>query len=140
MTGTVNGSLTRRPLSDVGLCEPESGARFSDSLRQVLAEYLDEAPRLSATARRMTVSPRTLQRLLRSEGTTWRAEVDAFRRAQASRLKQKGLSNSQVATQLGYSDARVLRRAAVRWGQAPRPDPALNPAPQDPGWPARHAS
>ena len=85
----------------------------------MLAECLDDqAPRLSAVARRMTVSPRTLQRLLRSEGTTWRAEVDAFRRVQATRLQRKGLSNSQVARRLGYSDARALRRAAVRWEQA----------------------
>ena len=110
VTGTVNGRA--------------SVPRFSDSLSQVLAECLDDqALLLSAAARRMTVSPRTLQRLLQSHGTTWRAEVDAFRRARAARLRGKGLSNSQVAMRLGYSDARALRRATVRWEQASQPDP-----------------
>lgn len=66
-------------------------------------------------ARRMTVSPRTLQRFLEREGTTWRPEVETVRRAQAASLQRAGLSKSQVARRLGYSDVRVLRRAVKRW-------------------------
>lgn len=100
----------------VKLGESERAPQWIDSFRQVLAECLDDrALLLSVAARRMSVSPRTLQRLLEREGTTWRAEVEAVRRAQATRLQRGGLSKSQVARRLGYSDARALRRAVKRW-------------------------
>jgi AraC-like DNA-binding protein len=100
----------------VKLGESEHVPQWIDSFRQVLAECLnDRALLLSVAARRMSVSPRTLQRLLEREGTTWRAEVEAVRRARAARLQRGGLSKSQVARRLGYSDARTLRRAVKRW-------------------------
>ena len=60
------------------------------------------------------MSPRTLQRRLEEEGTSWRGEADALRRKQA-RLAGERLSRADVAAFLGYSDARALRRAARRW-------------------------
>jgi AraC-like DNA-binding protein len=105
-----------RGRADIELSEPERVPEWIVRFRQVLAECLDErTPLLGAAARRMTVSPRTLQRLLEREGTTWRAEVDAARREQAARLQRTGLSKSQAAARLGYSDVRALRRAARRW-------------------------
>jgi AraC-like DNA-binding protein len=102
--------------------EAERAPRWIDSFRRVLAECLDDqALLLSVAARRMAISPRTLQRLLKWEGTTWRVEVDAARRAKAARLQRAGLSTSQIARRLGYSDARALRRAARRWERAARP-------------------
>jgi AraC-like DNA-binding protein len=86
--------------------------------RAVLAGLLDDqAVVLGAAARRLAVSPRTLQRLLEREGTNWRAEVDAARREQAARLLAEGVSKTGTAARLGYSDARALRRAARRWEQ-----------------------
>lgn len=108
--------LQRAGRGAVKLGESEHVPRWIDSFRQVLAECLDDrALLLSVAARRMSVSPRTLQRLLEREGTTWRAEVEAVRRAQAIRLQRGGLSKAQVARRLGYSDARALRRAVKRW-------------------------
>ena len=108
--------LQRAGNGDVKPGESEHAARWVDGFRQVLAECLDDRVLLlSVAARRMSVSPRTLQRLLEREGTTWRAEVDAVRRARAARLQRGGLSKSQVARRLGYSDVRALRRAAQRW-------------------------
>jgi len=84
----------------------------------VLAGLLDDQDiLLSAAARRLAVSPRTLQRLLEREGTNWRAEVDAARREQAARLLAEGVSKTGTAARLGYSDARALRRAVRRWAQ-----------------------
>jgi AraC-like DNA-binding protein len=96
--------------------EPEHVPRWIDSFRQVLAGCLnDRALLLRVAARRMAVSPRTLQRFLEREGTTWRAEVEVLRCAQATSLQRAGLSKSQVARRLGYSDGRALRRAVKRW-------------------------
>lgn len=64
------------------------------------------------------MSRRTVQRRLAEERTSWRAELDAARRAEAARLKREGASNKVIAARLGYSDTRALRRAVRRWDQA----------------------
>lgn len=105
-----------RRAGDAQLAKPERVPRWIDRFRQVLGECLDDqAMLLSAAARRLHVSPRALQRLLEREGTSWRSEADAARREQAARLQRTGAARSQVASRLGYSDARALRRAARRW-------------------------
>ena len=108
-----------RRMADAQLAVPERVPRWIDRFRDVLAGCLDDGDiRLGAAALRLHVSPRTLQRLLDREGTSWRAEVDRARREQAARLQQAGTSTSQAASRLGYSDARSLRRAARRWDRS----------------------
>lgn len=98
------------------IATPERIPRWINRFRGVLAECVDDQSiRLDVAARRLHVSPRTLQRLLEQEGTTWRTEVDAARRERAAGLLSSGHSKAQVAAQLGYADARALRRAAQRW-------------------------
>jgi AraC-like DNA-binding protein len=105
-----------RRIADARLATPERVPQWIDRFRDVLGECLDDQDiALSAAALRLHVSPRTLQRLLEREGTTWRTEVDAARREQAAKLRQAGATSSQAASRLGYSDARSLRRAARRW-------------------------
>jgi len=87
---------------------------WQDHFDQVLDEMIGQgAPSLDATARRMTVSRRTLQRRLAEHGTTWRAELDRarWRRAQGAGTA----SMARLARQLGYADARSARRALRRW-------------------------
>ncbi|MGW0328493.1 helix-turn-helix domain-containing protein [Nocardia sp. NPDC003183] len=64
------------------------------------------------------LSPRTFQRRLAEAGTTWR---DAACRDRAERpLRDSDLPVQSIAAQLGYTDARTLRRAFRRWnGQSP---------------------
>lgn len=108
-----------RGAADARLAVPEHVPRWIDRFRQVLGECLDDqVVLLGAAAWRLNVSPRTLQRLLEREGTSWRSEVDAARRERAARLQRTGVTSSQAASRLGYSDARALRRAARRWEQA----------------------
>ncbi|MFC8509885.1 helix-turn-helix domain-containing protein [Streptomyces sp. NPDC057411] len=71
---------------------------------------------LRATAARMAVSPRTLQRRLDEHGTTWTSEVDALRRADVTRLlRTTDLPLDSIAERSGYADARAVRRAVLRW-------------------------
>ena len=108
-----------REVGDARLAKPERVPRWIDRFRQVLGECLDDQDMLLSTAaRRLHVSPRTLQRLLEREGTSWRSEVDAARREQVASLQRAGVTRSQVASRVGYSDARALRRAARRWERA----------------------
>ena len=102
--------------ADALIAAPGITPRWIDRFRQVLAVHLAAGDlSLRAVAERLGMSARTLQRRLEEEGTSWRAEVDALRREQASRLREVGLSRTAIAARLGYSDARVLRRADRRW-------------------------
>ncbi|MEU6586664.1 helix-turn-helix domain-containing protein [Nocardia sp. NPDC046763] len=67
-------------------------------------------------ARRLTMSPRTLQRRLQALGTNWRQEVELVRHENALRLiRDSDLPVQSVATRVGCTDARTLRRAIQRW-------------------------
>jgi AraC-like DNA-binding protein len=62
------------------------------------------------------VSVRTLRRMLRDEGTTFRAIVEQTREHLAEELLvTAGLSVEQVAGRLGYSDASTFVHAFRRW-------------------------
>lgn len=67
-------------------------------------------------AARFNMHPRTLQRHLREEGTSFEAIKDAVRRDAASRyLSQSSLPLTRIASLLGYSEPSVLTRSCQRW-------------------------
>jgi AraC-like DNA-binding protein len=72
-------------------------------------------------AKRLGVSPRTLQRRLEAGRTTLRQVVDGVRlRLALSYLEDAERSIGDVALLLGYSDARAFSRAFMRWtGKTP---------------------
>lgn len=85
-------------------------------LREAIIDQLpDGRPSLATAARRLAVSPRTLQRRLGESGTTWRTELDAVRREQADSLDKAGSGSAQRAARLGFAESRSLRRARNRW-------------------------
>lgn len=92
-----------------------------DLFRAALDAELDHGtPALASVARRLAVGTRTLQRRLHEHGTTWRAEVDRARHGRARRLLSSGLTAEAVASRLGFSDDRALRKAFHRWsGRTP---------------------
>jgi AraC-like DNA-binding protein len=104
-----------RSLPDPALAPIERGA-WSDAVREVLGPQLDR-PLLSlrTVARMLAVSPRTLQRRLAEEGTSWRGELDAARSERAAQLLRQGFTQEVTATRVGYSGSRALRRALRRW-------------------------
>ncbi|MFC9896815.1 AraC family transcriptional regulator ligand-binding domain-containing protein [Nocardia sp. NPDC127579] len=86
------------------------------------AELAERTPTLVTVARRMAMSPRTLQRHLAEHDTTWRQEYDAVRYERAKALLAHGdLTTAAIATRLGFADDRALRKAYHRWtGGTPR--------------------
>jgi AraC-like DNA-binding protein len=85
-------------------------------LHAVIAAQLPGGrPSLAEAARRLAISPRTLQRRLGESGTTWRAELDAVRREQSDGLRYEGTGSTQRAVRLGFAESRSLRRAMNRW-------------------------
>ena len=72
-------------------------------------------------ARALGVHPRTLQRRLQTEGTTFEKIKDDARRATAEALlAQPSVSLSQIAQMLDYADSSAFSRSSRRWfGEAP---------------------
>ncbi len=77
------------------------------------------APEIDAVARLLTLHPRTLQRRLAAEGTTFAAILDEVRRVEARRyLTTTDMPMSQVASLIGLSEQSVFTRCCQRWWDA----------------------
>ena len=96
-----------------------SGGQMADRVRsQILAA---RGFRLDAVAERMAMSPRTLRRRLKDEGTSFRDVVGDVRKGLAlDYLESSDLGLEEIAMLLGYEDAANFNRAFRRWvGIAP---------------------
>lgn len=73
-------------------------------------------PTLEAEARRLGMSPRTLQRRLTDAGTSLQAIVDECRRELAEALlSDTNLRLSEISYRLGFSAPAAFTRSAIRW-------------------------
>jgi AraC-like DNA-binding protein len=99
--------------------EVEALGLESDLVAQVRAALLDaggELPDLETVAGRVHMSARTFKRKLREHGTSYRALVEATRRAEAMRLlNTTALPVARIAARLGYADASSFSRAFHKW-------------------------
>jgi AraC-like DNA-binding protein len=87
----------------------------------VKAELRGGSPELPSIARRLAMSPRTLQRRLKQHGIRFETLLDAarFRAAQAY-LAERDIAASEVAYLLGFAGQSAFNRAFKRWsGQTP---------------------
>ncbi|MCB1906515.1 MAG: AraC family transcriptional regulator [Rhodocyclaceae bacterium] len=91
-------------------------------VRDLLRDALPESPTIDEVAAGLHLSPRTLHRRLRDEGTSFRAIKDALRRDIAlSRLTKTRRPIAEVASELGYADTSAFYRAFTGWtGQSPQ--------------------
>ncbi|MEV0319280.1 AraC family transcriptional regulator [Streptomyces sp. NPDC050658] len=87
------------------------------SVRAVITRSLHTAPPdIETVARLLTVHPRTLQRRLRAEGTTFASIIDEQRRTTAHRyLTTTDLPLTQITALLGLSEQSALNRCCRRW-------------------------
>ena len=76
---------------------------------------------LAKIARRVAMSPRTLQRRLELEGTSFAEVLDQTRRHCAQLyVKEPNLAMTEIAYLLGFSEPSAFTRAFQRWyGVAP---------------------
>ena len=102
----------RRRLADL-----EQDATFADRTRAVLMEALPSGQGgVDTVARRLAVSSRTLQRRLRSEGTSFKAVVDETRESLARQyLRRTHLTATEIAYLRGFDEATSFFRAFQRW-------------------------
>ncbi|MEV0761153.1 AraC family transcriptional regulator ligand-binding domain-containing protein [Nocardia sp. NPDC050435] len=91
-----------------------------EAFRIALAAAIEAGdPTLAGVARRLAMSPRSVQRHLAEHDTTWRHEYDSVRYEQAKALLATGdLTTATIADRLGFTDDRALRKAFRRWSGA----------------------
>ncbi|MBW0101118.1 AraC family transcriptional regulator [Pseudonocardia sp. KRD291] len=99
------------------------GRTVTDRVRTALVRSLGTSPaRIPSVARLLRMHPRTLQRHLAAEGTTFETVLDEVRREAAHRLiTRSDLPFSQVTAMIGLAEQSALTRASRRWfGDTPR--------------------
>ena len=79
----------------------------------------------TAVAAALHMTPRTLQRRLAEDGTTFRALVDATRKSILVGSIERNESNDETMRHAGYTNSRAFRRALKRWN-LPDPDDTLS--------------
>lgn len=108
------------------LCQREldtlaSNHSVSARVRRLLLERRHGFPSLATTARLLRMTPRTLHRRLKAEGTAYRELVEELRyRSARDHLEAGRISVEAIAYVLGYANPANFRRAFRRWsGVAP---------------------
>ncbi|MEM7798316.1 MAG: AraC family transcriptional regulator ligand-binding domain-containing protein [Chloroflexota bacterium] len=95
---------------------------YTEKVRASLMEILASGQyKIGDVASRLAISPRTLQRHLRSEGTNFQQILDGLRENLARNyLAKSEYSSGQIAFLLGYEDPNSFFRAFRTWtGQTP---------------------
>jgi AraC-like DNA-binding protein len=113
--------IMRRYLDDVLVKIPREDGPLS-SIRKAIAEIMREgSPNLGRVAKKLAVSPRTLQRQLEHYGLGFKNLVnDTRRRFALDYLKDPNNTLTQIAFLLGYSEVSAFNRSFKRWtGKTP---------------------
>lgn len=98
-----------------------AGAGFVAEARRVMLAASGARCTLEGTAEVLGTTPRTLQRRLADEGTTFARLRDALRRELATGYLEKGMTVADVAWSLGFADVTAFHHAFRRWtGTTPR--------------------
>jgi AraC-like DNA-binding protein len=92
-------------------------AGLVESVRTIVRQLLPTgAATLELVAGQFNLHPKTLQRKLAEEDTTFAALVDQIRKDAADRyLRNTAIGLTHLARELGYAEQSVLTRSCKRW-------------------------
>lgn len=111
-------NVVRRHLQDLVTehAAPRTLVRIVED--QIRAHLCGDAPGMETVAARLSLEPRTLQRRLADEGTSYSDLVEAVRRSEAMRLLEStDTAIKQIAYLLGYSDPSAFIKSFRRWSE-----------------------
>jgi AraC-like DNA-binding protein len=114
------GNRTTYPMI-VALCdnllnELKLRVGIAGEIRALLLRDITNPPTLTAIAKALEVSDRSLRRQLQEQGISFRGLLDELRMQIALKyLRTTRLANEDIALALGFSDAANFRRAFRRW-------------------------
>jgi AraC-like DNA-binding protein len=105
-----------RAVIDAAIPAARERQELIEGIETAVAHALPRVPALREHAGRLWISERTLRRRLAASGATYEAIVDGVRSAMVRQLLT-GSSRclDEIAHAVGFSDARTLRRAVIRW-------------------------
>jgi AraC-like DNA-binding protein len=114
---TANAAIRRLAVQYLASNYADPGRTVSSQVRRALSKSLGGAPpTVTSAARLLAVHPRTLQRQLAAEGTSFESVLDDVRRDTAHRyITTTDLPLSQVTTLVGFSEQSTLSHAVRRW-------------------------
>jgi len=84
----------------------------------LLFDFNGQVPALEIMASHLSMTPRTLQRKLTDEGTSYRALSHQLRKELATEMLNTNLKKQEIASLLGYTDDSTLRRQVKAWDLA----------------------
>lgn len=121
---TYNKELSQvfRQLLLATLQQQEAEEAFSHKVRQVILDHSElRFPQLEEVAAALHITPRTLQRKLQQEQTSFRLVSDTIKHTLASNLlRNKTLTADEIAFKLGYTNTATFRKAFRQWtGETP---------------------
>lgn len=103
--------------------QEDQGLPFIHQVRTFILEHSRFSfPTLKEVAARLHLTPRTLQRKLQEENSSFRVLSDALKEELARNLlSSKNLTVAEIADRLGYSDQAAFQRAFRQWtGKTPK--------------------
>ena len=104
-----------------GLHSALESHQFTDLVRERIQLLLPRGQSsIEAVASALHMTPRTLQRRLQEDGTTFRALVEAARKSILLGCVERNEAPDEIMRHAGYTNQRAFRRALKRWNL---PDP-----------------
>ncbi|WP_220813984.1 AraC family transcriptional regulator [Pseudomonas paralcaligenes] len=98
------------------LARPDGGDSLTSRIRRLLGRDCRDWPDLESVATQLHISPQTLRRHLREEGSSFQELKDHLRRDLAIyHLGRDELSIQALAEQLGFSEPSAFHRAFKKW-------------------------
>src|SRR5690606_16800270 len=100
---------------------PSEPAEVAEVRHAIVEQLKGGDPSLEQVAKKLAMSPRTLQRRLQEHGLRYADRRDSARAAAArSYLRDRQISMAEVAYLLGFAEQSSFNRAFKRWtGKAP---------------------
>ena len=116
-------NLMFKELLEKEIAKTQQRETFSNEVRRViLQKFSSTMPQLTDVVESLHVTPRTLQRKLQEEGTSFQHITESVKSELAiGLLKNRSLTVNEVAYKLGYAEPSVFRRAFKKWtGVSPK--------------------
>ncbi|WP_244522204.1 AraC family transcriptional regulator [Bradyrhizobium embrapense] len=105
-----------REMCEEILSEVNRAGGVAADIRRILIEQPGRYPSIEAIAEQLDIYPRALRRRLEAEGTSYRSLLSEVRmRLAIEYLRKTRMTNEEIASRLGYSDAANFRHAFLRW-------------------------
>jgi AraC-like DNA-binding protein len=112
-----------RELLEKEIAKTREQESFANEVRRaVLQNFNTTLPQLTDVVEVFRITPRTLQRKLKDEGTSFQEIAESVKSELAiGLLKNRSLTVNEVAYKLGYAEPSVFRRAFKKWtGVSPK--------------------